>query len=47
MIREEFDGGNYVYLAKKYNLSETSIRNITNNNYTYKYQISFDDLKNT
>ncbi|MBF1051030.1 MAG: DNA-binding protein [Peptostreptococcaceae bacterium] len=47
MIREEFDGGNYVYLAKKYNLSETSIRNITNNNFTNKYQISFDDLKNT
>lgn len=29
-IREEFNGGNYVYLAKKYNLTENSIRNIVN-----------------
>ncbi|EJU21181.1 Mor transcription activator family protein [Peptoanaerobacter stomatis] len=31
-IREEFNGGNYVYLAKKYNLSDRTIRDIIGNN---------------
>ncbi|MGP1569026.1 MAG: Mor transcription activator family protein [Peptoanaerobacter stomatis] len=30
IIRSEFNGYNYLYLAKKYNLTENSIRNIVN-----------------
>jgi len=46
MIREEFDGGNYVYLAKKYNLSDRTIRDIINNSNRLEGQISFEDIKN-
>lgn len=31
-IKQEFNGGNYKELALKYNLCESSIRNIINNN---------------
>lgn len=36
-ICSEFDGGNYRQLAKKYELSETSIRRIINDSYKNKY----------
>lgn len=46
MIRAEFNGGNYVYLAKKYNLSDRTIRDIIGNSNRLEGQISFEDIKN-
>ncbi len=37
LICKEFDGGNYRQLAKKYELSETSIRRIINDSYKNKH----------
>lgn len=45
-IKKEFNGENYLYLAKKYNLTEQRIRAILNGrNEVLKGQISFDDMK--
>ena len=40
-IRSEFNGYNYRYLAKKYNLTDRAIREIVNSDYI-DGQISFD-----
>lgn len=46
-IVNEFDGGNYKELAKRYNLTTTWVRNIINKDYLEKNQISlFDDERN-
>lgn len=46
-IREEFKGGNYSALAKKYNLTEMTIRNIINDNCKLNGQISFSGFFDT
>lgn len=41
-IKEEFNGGNYVYLARKYGLTERYVRDIIGNDTVIKGQIRFD-----
>ncbi|MGP1598949.1 Mor transcription activator family protein [Peptoanaerobacter stomatis] len=41
-IKMEFDGSNYTYLAKKYNLTDRTIREIVDNKKVLNGQIKFN-----
>lgn len=41
-IRNEFNGSNYMYLAKKYNLTDRTIREIVDNKRLLDGQIKFE-----
>ena len=45
-IKSEFNGYNYSYLAKKYKLTDRTIRDIIGNSNRLEGQISFEDIKN-